>query len=183
MQDNERLILPVELSALTAEQEAVIATFPSGTRIQEPVGLLLHNPSLAQAIYPVLNRLRYRSELSDKLRELVTLIASQVWQQGFEWQVHAPLAADVGLAQDIIAAISRGDRPFGMDDEEAAVHDFCRSLHATKFVDNEVYRRTEALLGAAGILELCWLSGSYASLAMVMNVAGSPPSWATATEA
>lgn len=184
MQPEQRRLLPVDPAFLTDEQQEVVDGLSLGPNgIQEPVGLLLHNPSLAAVVHPVLTRLRNRSVLSDKLRELAILIAAQVWQQGFEWQVHKQLALAAGLGAEVIAAISHAQTSLALDDEEAAVHDFCRQLHDTRTVDDEVYRRVEAVLGKAGIMELCWLSGSYASLAMIMNVAGSPPAWATAIEA
>lgn len=176
-------IAPVDLNDLTAEQTAVVDALDTGPAgIQGPFLLLLHNPSLTQAAFPLGDRMRFGSVLSDRHREIATLVVAQLWQQGFEWAVHVPLTEATGVAHHVIDAIGQGVQPEGMAADDAVIHDFCRQLHETKHVDDPVYAQALALLGADGVLELCWLSGYYATLAMVMNVAGMPPSWADAQD-
>lgn len=177
-------IEPVDLDDLDEDQRQAVASLPfSPGGIQEPFRLLLHNPSLTKVAYPLSNRLRYFSVLSDKARELATMIVAHTWKQGFEWQIHVPLSLEAGIDRATIEALSRGERPADLDDECAAVYEFSHQLHETKYVDEEIYQQAVRQLGEAGVLELCWLSGFYVTLAMVMNVAGTAPSWPEALEA
>lgn len=174
----------VDLDNLTEEQAEAVASLTIGPHgVQGPFRLLLHNPSLMQATYGQANRIRYHSTLPDDLRELATLVAAKVWEQGFEWEVHAPLAEEAGVSKAAVEAIARGERPPALSEKEAAVYDFSVQLHETKQVDDEVYARVNGFFGVAGVLELCWLGGFYASLAMVMNVARLAPSWKEAAGA
>lgn len=176
-------IAPVDLNQLTPEQAQAVATLETGPAgIQGPFLLLLHNPSLMAAAFPAADRLRFGSILSDRHRELATLVAAQVWRQGFEWAVHAPLAQQAGLPPEAITAIGRGERPQALAGDDLVIYEFCRQLHADKQVDDGTYAKAAALLGADGVMELCWLSGFYASLAMVMNVAQMPPQWSEAID-
>lgn len=171
-------IEPVDPNKLNAAQAEAVASLPKGPGgVQGPFLLMLHNPSLMAAAYPQALRLRYGSLLSDRVRELATLVAAKVWEQGFEWAVHVGLARDAGVSQATIDAIARGQRPTDLGEEDMAIYDFCHQLHDAKQVDDECYGRVERQLGVDGLLELTWLSGFYATLAMVMNVARLPPSW------
>lgn len=171
-------IEPVDLARLDAVQAQTVASLPDGHGdVRAPFLVMLHNPSLMGLAYPEALRLRYGSLLTDDVRELATLVAAKVWEQGFEWAVHAGLALEAGLSQATVDAIAAGQRPTDLSAEDMAVYEFCIQLHTTKQVDNDCYARTKQRLGVDGLLELTWLSGFYATLAMVMNVARLQPSW------
>jgi 4-carboxymuconolactone decarboxylase len=54
------------------------------------------------------------------------------------------------------------------------IYAFCTQLHRSQAVDDTTYQRVVALLGEAGVVDLCGICGYYSLLAMVMNVARTP---------
>src|SRR5581483_7464042 len=91
-----------------------------------------------------------------------------------EWSVHAPAAASAGLSRSVIAAIAERRTPAQCEPDEATVQAFCAELHTQHVVSDATYQRALALLGEAGIVDLCALCGYYGLLALVLNVARTP---------
>jgi 4-carboxymuconolactone decarboxylase len=115
--------------------------------------------------------LRYRSAIGVRLSELAILVTARQWNQGVEWAIHAPIAAQVGVPPNVINAIARRERPAGMLVDESVVHDFCIELHQNKEVSDRTYLDAVALFGEQGVVDLMGLNGYYTFLAMVMNTA------------
>ena len=68
--------------------------------------------------------MRYKSGIGNTLSELVILLTAREWSQDFEWSVHAPIAAKVGIKAETIAAIRDGRRPDALKSDEAIIYDF-----------------------------------------------------------
>jgi 4-carboxymuconolactone decarboxylase len=112
------------------------------------------------------------------LSELAILVTAREWDQQVEWAIHAPIAQQVGVPPDVIAAIARRERPAALLVDEAVVYDFCLELHRHKRVSDRVYDDALALFGEQGVVDLMGVNGYYTFLAMVMNTARTavPPS-------
>lgn len=115
--------------------------------------------------------LRYRNAIGTRLSELAILVTARQWNQQVEWAIHAPIAQQQGISPDIINAISLGERPKVMSDDDALVHDFCIELHQQKTVSDRVYSAALQRFGEHGVVDLIGINGYYTFLAMVMNAA------------
>jgi 4-carboxymuconolactone decarboxylase len=86
-----------------------------------------------------------------------------------------------GLDAKVADELALGRRPSAMNDDEAAVYEFCIQLHRTRKVDDATFNRALALLGEQGVVDLVGLSAYYTAVAMTLNVAqvlppdGTPP--------
>src|SRR5438876_3168360 len=78
---------------------------------------LLRSPELMECAQRMGEYLRYRSAIGTRLSELVILLIARAWDQQVEWAIHAPIAANVGVAADTIAAIAAGRRPTRLTDD------------------------------------------------------------------
>jgi 4-carboxymuconolactone decarboxylase len=107
--------------------------------------------------------------------ELVILVTAREWTQQFEWSHHYKYALEAGLAKPIIEAVAQGCRPRDMQEDEAAAYDFSMELHRRKSVSDATYARALKLFGERGVIDLTGISGYYSLLAMMMNVARTPP--------
>ena len=125
--------------------------------------------------------LRYRSAIGTRLSELVILLVARFWSQQVEWAIHAPIAANVGIATDAIAAIAAGRRPTTLTDDEAIVYDFCFELNVNQDVSDATFDRALARFGEQGVVDLLGINGYYTLLAMVMNGARTAPAESTGT--
>ena len=118
--------------------------------------------------------LRYDAVLPPRLREMAILLTAREWAQDFEWNVHAPLAAEAGLKADIVTAISESRTPPSMDRGESLVYEFFIELHRDHEVSDATYEPAVAEFGEQGVVDLIALIGYYTTLAMIMNVAQTP---------
>ncbi len=158
---------------LSPAQRAAAQAVIDGPRgaLYGPFIPLLRSPELMEYAQRMGEYLRYRSAIGVRLSELAILVTARQWDQPVEWAIHAPLAAKVGIPQEVIEAVAQGRRPQDMLVDEAVVYDFCTELHQERQVSDRTYREALALFGEQGVIDLVGLNGYYSLLAMVMNVA------------
>jgi 4-carboxymuconolactone decarboxylase len=164
---------PIPPQDWTDAQRAAAQDIINGPRgaLYGPFVPLLRSPELMQYAQRLGEYLRYRSAIGVRLSELAILVTAREWDQQVEWAIHAPIAQQVGVPADVIAAIARRERPAALLVDEAVVYDFCMELHRHKRVSDRVYDDALALFGEQGVVDLMGVNGYYTFLAMVMNTA------------
>ena len=170
MRDRLRPIPPDQMTDAQRRAAEAVINGPRGA-LYGPFVPLLRSPELLENAQRMGEYLRYRSAIGVRLSELAILVTARQWNQGVEWAIHAPIAAQVGIPQGVIHAIARRERPNGMLVDESVVHDFCIELHQNKAVSDRIYADALALFGEQGVVDLMGLNGYYTFLAMVMNTA------------
>jgi 4-carboxymuconolactone decarboxylase len=158
---------------LTLEQQQTVDELVAGPRgaVVGPFLATLRSPELTRRLQRLGEYVRYHAAVPEKLRELAILLTAREWRQNFEWQVHAPLAAQAGVSAAAIDAIADGRMPQGMDFDERLIYNACSELHRTHAVTDATYEALLARLGEQGVVDLIALIGYYTTLAMIMNVA------------
>ncbi len=181
MPSRERLP-PLAAGAMTAEQKKASDEFEAtrGYPLLGPFSVMLRSPEVMLRVKAVGDYLRFRNVLPGHVRELVTLVTARQWTQQFEWSHHYRHALEAGLSRAVIEAVAEGRRPDDMAKDEAAAYDFSIELHRNKSVSDATYARALELFGERGIIDLVGLNGYYSLLAMMMNVARTPPDYADA---
>lgn len=171
MPDTPLRPLQLDETALTPEQQRIHDAILSGPRgiVEGPLRVWLHSPGLADKAQALGAFCRYGTRLEPRLSELAILTTGAFWRSGFEWEVHAPIAAGAGLDEAAIEAIRTGRTPDFTREDEAAVHAFCLMLHRERQVDDATYARAIACLGAAGVVELVGILGYYTLISMTIN--------------
>jgi 4-carboxymuconolactone decarboxylase len=161
---------------MTAAQREVAAEITAGPRgeVRGPFIALLHNPELARHVQRLGEHLRWKGKLPSRLKELAVLLTARRWTCQHEWVMHSKLALEGGLGAGIVDDIRHGRDPKGMLDEEKAVYNFCRELHATGRAGDAAFAEIQTRFGLDGALELIALNGYYSLMAMVLNTAGLP---------
>jgi 4-carboxymuconolactone decarboxylase len=168
---------PVPPAAYDAAQQQAAASF-AAARNRPPFGpfaMLMRSPELMTSARSMGDYLRYHSAIGNTLSEFVILITARAWSQDYEWNVHAPIAAQQGIAQAKIDAIAAGRRPDGMSDDEAICYDFTTELQHDRQVSDETYARALKRWGEKGVVDLAGLAGYYAFLSIEMNAARTDP--------
>jgi 4-carboxymuconolactone decarboxylase len=159
------------LDLLTPEQQRAVEEFKR-LRGVEPFGPfidLLVSPELMLRVSALGEYVRYRSALPARLSEFAILVTAAHWRQQVEWDIHAPIALEAGVSQDVIAAVWRLERPEELDAEAQALYDLCISLHEDRVLHRDKRERAEAVLGKAAVVDAIAICGYYALLAMVLN--------------
>jgi len=167
---------PLAAEVLSEEQKSAVAELAAGPRggVRGPFIALLRSPELMRRLQKVGEYLRYQSALERRLGEFAMLIVSRQLTQQFEWQVHYPLAIAAGLAKDTADALARGARPRAMQEDEAAVYDFCSELLHVHGVSEDAYGAALAHLGERGVVDLIGLVGYFITVSLVLNAAHTP---------
>jgi 4-carboxymuconolactone decarboxylase len=162
---------------LTDVQKKVVADISSGPRggFAGPFVPLLRSPELENRLQKVGEYLRFGAAIGRRNTEFVILITARNWTQQYEWGQHAPIAQKEGIKPETVAAISEGRRPAGMTEEEEIIYNFCDELLHNKTVSEPAYARVKAKFGEQGVIDMTALMGYYTTLAMLMNVAQTPP--------
>ena len=173
---------PVELSA---EQRALYDEIAGGPRsagpqlfelvdrqgrLNGPFGIMLHSPAVGSALQAVGAAVRYRSVLTDRVRELAILTVAAHWGSDFELYAHVPLARHAGLTEAEIAALAAGEHLTLEDPAERAVLRVARALLRASDLTDEEYAVGRDAIGEQGMVELTTLVGYYATLALQLRV-------------
>ncbi len=159
-----------KMSAAQKQAAAAIAAGPRGG-VKGPFVALLRSPDFMDRVQRVGEYVRYRCPLDKRINELAAAITARHWTQQFEWWAHARQALEAGLKPAVAEAIAEGRRPAGMAEDEEIVYDFLTELLANKSVCDTTYERALRKFGEQGVIDIIGISGYYALLAMVMNVA------------
>jgi 4-carboxymuconolactone decarboxylase len=101
---------------------------------------------------------------------MAIFIVGRTWTAQYEFFAHRKLAIQAGLKSTICDAIATGARPDNMQDDEAAVYDFCSELLASGQVSDVNYERIKSRFGERGVIDLIGAVGYYSLVSMVLNV-------------
>ena len=174
-----RRLRPLRPDELDAEQRAVydaLADPPGRVRLdadgslQGPFDAMLRAPRSGAALQTVGAALRYRSALTERVRELATLLVAAHHRSAFEWYAHAPLAAAAGLPDALVEAVRTGGSVEPDDPAERAAAVAVAQLLTSGDVDDDAWAAAVETLGEAGAVELTTLVGYYSLLALQMRV-------------
>lgn len=167
---------PIAADQMTEAQKAAVAEFVAARKvgISGPFVPLLRSPEVMNRARALGDYLRYNSVLPPRLSEFTILLTARRWSQNYEWDAHATLARQGGLAPEIIAAIADGRRPDKMADDEATIYAFCDELHRRQSISDATYASAVRAFGEQGVIDILGISGYYTMLAMVLNTARTP---------
>jgi 4-carboxymuconolactone decarboxylase len=156
---------------LTAEQQAVFDDIRSGPRglVEGPLRVWLQSPELAERAQKLGAFCRYGTRLPARLSELAIVTVGAHWRSGFEWSVHAPIAAKAGIDLDVLEAIRVGAQPSITRADERAVYRFSQELLETKRISEDAYNDVVKLVGTEGAVELVGILGYYTLICMTIN--------------
>ena len=134
-----------------------------------PYNALLRSPELGTRMFALLDYLRFNTSVPRRLNEFAILIQARLWTSQVEWLAHYPIALREGVAESTLVDLKAGRRPASMKADEAAVYDLCMEVSTTHKVADATYARAARVLNEQQLVDLLTLSGTYATLAVVMN--------------
>jgi 4-carboxymuconolactone decarboxylase len=162
---------------LTDDHRRAIESFRASRGI-EPFGpfvAMLWSPEVMARSAAIGEYLRFNSAFPPRLSEFMILVVARHWNQQYEWTYHYPIALRAGVDRGVADAIGEGRRPGVLSDEEELLYDFCTELTNSRTVSDAAYNRLLARFGERGVVEAITIVGYYGLLALVLNVARTPP--------
>jgi 4-carboxymuconolactone decarboxylase len=142
-------------------------------RLYGPFNAMLLSPAVGEALQALGVVLRYRSQLSDRAREIAVLEVARRTESEFEWYAHTRLATAAGLDAAEIEAVQAGV-PLRLPPAEAVVREVAVALLRDGDLGDELFAAAQAELGSALLAELITLVGYYELLATSMRVWRTP---------
>ena len=138
--------------------------------VPPPAHVWLNSPRLADHAHKLGAHVRFGTDFSPRLTEIAILVTARYWTAQFEWQAHARLARQAGLAEEVIAAIAERRTPVFTDPDEQLVYDFCHDYYDDHRVDDATYERVVKRFGERGAVDLTGLIGYYSFVSVTLNV-------------
>jgi 4-carboxymuconolactone decarboxylase len=129
----------------------------------------LHSPELASRWNKIGEFVRYKTSLPPRLSEIAILVTARAWSAQLEFYLHAPIARNAGVPDDVIEAIRLGRQPDIADPEMQEVYEYARQLQADKTVSDAAHAVIVARWGVVGVVELTAIIGYYSMVAMMLN--------------
>jgi 4-carboxymuconolactone decarboxylase len=163
----------IPASQYDAAQEQAAADFLAARKypVQGPFEPMMYSPQVMSRARAMGDYLRYASRIGNTLSEFVILITARDWNQDYEWSVHAPIAAKMGIEPPVIAAIRNGQRPSGMTGDETIIYDFATELLHNRSVSDASFAAAEKRFGKPAVVDLVGIVGYYTFDAMMLNAA------------
>ncbi len=177
----EKRFPQLTLEQLNAQQRPLAEEIlkVSSVGLGGPYNPLLRSPVLGDRMFKLLEYLRFNTSLDRRLNEFAILIQARVWTSQVEWYAHHPIAIKAGLSESILADLKAGRRPEGMKADEAVVYDLCMELTRNHQVSDATWKRAKQVFTDQQIVDLITVSGTYITLAMLLNAAEEPAPGAT----
>ncbi|HEX2819563.1 MAG TPA: carboxymuconolactone decarboxylase family protein [Streptosporangiaceae bacterium] len=170
---------------MTAEQVGLYREILSGPRGQGPRAVQLSNgagglagpfnamlyaPAVGHALQALGAAIRFRTNLTPRIREMAILVVAQAWDSGYERDSHEPIGREAGLTEAEIDALRAGENPKFADEQESVAYSVARALTGPADLDDQQYAAALAALGEEGLVELSTLVGYYATMALQLRI-------------
>ena len=139
-----------------------------------PFNALLHAPAIGQGFIDFHEAEERSTPLSKRVREVVILSVGAVWRSAYELYAHRAVAARVGFAPDVIAALAAGEPHDGLSEDERAAQRFTLELARDRAVGDVSYADAEAAFGRDGVVALAFLAAAYAGTCTILNAFAVP---------
>jgi 4-carboxymuconolactone decarboxylase len=136
-----------------------------------PFNAMVASPHVGGPLAELGAALRYQGHLTGRARELSILTVAARNESEFEWQSHFRIAMNLGISEDILAAVRVGEDPVALTDPiERAVVAGTAALMQDRDLDDVEYAGLIELIGEDGVIELVVLVGYYELLARLLRV-------------
>ena len=134
-----------------------------------PWGVFLHEPSVGQAHYGLIDAVSALKRLPEPAKQVAIIVVGARYKAAYELYAHAATAAKGGMDAAKIATLAAGGRPLDLTPEEACAHDVATALLDGGVLPGATYRAARDLFGQGALNELVFWIGTYASVSITLN--------------
>jgi len=143
-------------------------------RLEGPFNAMLTAPSVGLPLQELGAAIRYRSGLSDRVREIAILAVAVHHECEYEWYAHIAVGRACGMTETEFDAIRAGVPAESFDNAERAAFDACRALLQRRALSDAEAGKYSAALGAEALTELTVLIGYYQTLQLLIGAWNAP---------
>ena len=163
------------LSGNLARADRYLSGEPDAPPMPAILGLFARHPRVTGPWLAFSGTLLDAGTLEPRDRELLILRVAARARSHYEWAQHVRIAAAAGLTSRQITAVPDGPGAPGWTDRQRDLLNAADQLLDDHVIDDATWARLAAFLDERQLLELTFVVGSYACLAMVLNSVGLEP--------
>lgn len=164
----QRHLYGVLKASIDRHLEGFVSSRDDGALIG-PFNILLHFPSIGEAVWGVFSALADHSVLPISVRELTILLTGAHCSALYELYSHESVALSLGMPLQKIATLAAGERPSDLSREESVAFDLVSTLNRGRAVPNTTYRMAVDCFGEQGVAELACTVGCYTTIGLLLN--------------
>ena len=157
-------------SELPAEHQGVAdAVLKVFGHIRGPFSMLLHSPSLAERLLPMVTFVREDTIVEPRLRFVAILAAAREREAHYVWGAQVALARKNDIREDVIDAIRARDDLARLAADEREVATYTRQLMRTNRVDPDLFAALKDRYSARWLVELTAIANFFAFVSGICN--------------
>jgi alkylhydroperoxidase family enzyme len=135
-------------------------------RLNGPFNAMLVNPQVGTHVQELGSAIRYRTALTDRVREIAILEVAVVRKSAFEWYAHERVGRLAGITDDEFGALLAGTDAPTFDANERIARAVVHALIATRDLDDALFAQARTALGEVALADLIALAGYYDLLSL-----------------
>ena len=152
------LVEPGTRPELAAIEQAIVA---QRGQINALYQALLNSAPLTEGWEKLLTAIRNRSSLPPAIRELIMLRVAVLNRAPFEFQAHLPVARQVGVSEDKLAAVARPDLSDAFDERERSCLALADAMTRDIQVSDTAFEAVSRHFDARALVELVATVAAY----------------------
>lgn len=156
---------PVTPEDLDDEGRRLLAEMGDVTAGPGPTHISLYSPSQRDLGIPT----GEGSPVGPRLFQLAVLIVARELDQEYEWSSHAPAGLRQGLEQSVIDVVKYNRDVAGLDEKDATLITFGRTLLRENGVSSELWEKMVSLFGRQHTVQLLQIMGAYLRVGFMLN--------------
>jgi alkylhydroperoxidase family enzyme len=131
--------------------------------------MMAHSSATARELIRLGNRLIFRAELDDRLRELVIIRTSHLCGSRYEWAQHVPIALRSGVTREQMDVIDQWEGCDLFSEEEKIVLAFTEEVVKLNRATDSTFIAASKFLNPASLVELTISIGYWSMIAKFLN--------------
>lgn len=143
-------------------------------RLEGPFNSMLSAPAVGLPLQELGAAIRYRTALSDRMREIAILAVAVHHSCEYEWYAHEAVGRACAMTDAEFDALRRGESASTFTEQESVGYQTCRALLADRGLTQEQAEAAVAALGTACLTELVVLIGYYQTLQLLIGAWAAP---------
>lgn len=145
-----------------------------GGELNGPSNALLHDIEIGDLVFRCNRAIVGQTRVSKVIQEIVILVVVTSAKAAYGTYAHIKIAEKLGMPSGKIAAITAGQRPGDLTEEEAAAYDLAYSLCQAGPISGAVYERALACFSKEGLSILVYLIGMFKLIGTLLNAYNEP---------
>jgi len=152
-----------------AEKIGFASKTPDG-RFIGPFNPMLRSPDLAQSFLQLQLEEQKKTDLADRVRQVVILSVGSAWKSPYELYAHSAAARAAGFSETCVAALAAGQPSPELDHEEQIAQSLALALTARHAVGGDLYADALWAFGEEGLADFAILAGCYDLICGLLNL-------------